>query len=60
MYLSEVQSPKINLNMEALSIDCRNKQLLQCFNQILITSTGLACSTTARQTMAKPVIEIKY
>ena len=28
------------LNMEALSIDCRNKHWSQCFNQILISSTG--------------------
>jgi hypothetical protein len=33
--------------MEALSIGCRNKHWSQCFNQILISSTGLISSGPA-------------
>ena len=38
----QVRNSKNDLNMEALSIGCRNKYRSQCFNQILISSTGLA------------------
>ena len=35
-----IQKSKIHLNMEPLSIDCRNKHWPQCFNRILISSAG--------------------
>ena len=52
-------------------IGCRNKHFSQCFNQILISSTGLATvclgivvqaaleARAAGKTVAKPVDEIK-
>ena len=36
----QIRKSKIYLNMEALSIDCRNKHWSQCFNRILIWSSG--------------------
>ena len=36
----QIRKSKIHLNMETLSIDCRNKHWPQCFNQILISSAG--------------------
>ena len=36
----QIRKSKIHLNMEALSIDCRNKHWPQCFNRILISSAG--------------------
>ena len=37
----QIRKSKIDLNILALSIGCRNKHWSQCFNQILISSTGL-------------------
>ena len=36
----QVRNSKNDLNMEALSMGCRNKHESQCFNPILISSTG--------------------
>ena len=66
----QVQNPKLNLNVEALS--CINKNWSQCFNQILNLSTSLimiglatldssaACTTIAWPVVIKPIDEIKF
>ena len=43
----QIRNSKIHLNIVALSIGCRNKHWSQCFNQILISLTGLTTSGTA-------------
>ena len=40
----QIRNSKIDLNIVALSIGCRNKHWSQCFNQILISLTGLISS----------------
>ena len=37
----QIRNTKNNSNIVTLSIGCRNKHWSQCFNQILISSTGL-------------------
>ena len=43
----QIRNSKNYLNIEALSIDCRNKHWSICFNRILISSTGLIAISPA-------------
>ena len=53
----QVWNSKIDFNMEALSIDCRNKHWSQCFNQILILSSGLRLSTIRPAVVVQAALE---
>ena len=56
----QVWNSKNDLNMEALSMGCKNKYWSQCFNQIFIPSTGLVTVCPAIVVQAEVFISAAY